>query len=164
MQLFQRRRWIDPSRLTEGLEVFVRQLAWIDDHTALSMAGWRRIDAAMEPGAILATTTYDDHRWFLDQVARLQTLDGYGPVNDATAALTIGEDTFERWDAPPGTLPGWTLPKRSFRQVVGPPSSAGTRSTWSNAEGATDLVTWLTGRAEQVADDSLRREDWARIH
>ena len=50
MQLFQRRRWINPGRVDAGLDAFVRQLAWIDANTALAMAGWRRDDSGSGPG------------------------------------------------------------------------------------------------------------------
>lgn len=162
MQLFQRRRWVDPDRLDEGLEAFVDQLAWIDAHTDLSMAGWRRTDPDGGPGAILATTTYADHGWFLDQVARLQTLEAYAPVNDATAALTVGTDAFERWDAPDGLSDGWALPAAGFRQVVGPPAAAGTHPVWTNAEGAEGHVAWFPDA--DVGEESGRREAWVRIH
>ena len=77
MQFFQRRRWIDPDRLMEGHAAFVRQLEWIDAHTNMDMAGWRLADS--DPlGAILATTTYDDHDWFLAEKDYLQTLSAYG--------------------------------------------------------------------------------------
>ena len=87
MQLFQRRRWINPGQVDAGLDAFVRQLAWIDAHTALAMAGWRRDDSDSGPGDILASTIYDDHAWFLAEVARLQTLIEYAPVNETAAAL-----------------------------------------------------------------------------
>ena len=74
MQLFQRRRWIHPDRVDAGLDAFVRQLAWIDARTGLDMAGWRRTDSIGRTGAILASTIYADHSWFLAEVARLQTL------------------------------------------------------------------------------------------
>jgi len=162
VQLFQRRRWVDPSRLAEGFESFVDQLAWIDAHTDLSMAGWRRTDPEGGPGAILATTTYADHGWFLAQVARLQALDGYAPVNDATAALTVGTDAFERWDAPGGLDDGWALPDAAFRQVLGPPAAAGAHSVWTNAEGAEGLVAWFPD--DDVPAAAGRWEAWVRIH
>ena len=56
VQFFQRRRWIQQDLVDDGLSAFVRQLAWINDHTGLEMAGWRRSDGDL-PGAILATTT-----------------------------------------------------------------------------------------------------------
>jgi len=162
VQLFQRRRWVDPGLLAEGLEAFVDQLAWIDAHTGLSMAGWRRTDPDGAPGAILATTTYADHGWFLAQVARLQALDGYAPVNDATAALTVGTDAFERWDAPDGLADGWALPGAGFRQVVGTPAEAGDYPVWTNAEGAEDLVAWFPD--DDAPEAAGRREAWVRIH
>ncbi|SVE50649.1 uncharacterized protein METZ01_LOCUS503503, partial [marine metagenome] len=65
VQLFQRRRWIHPDRVDAGLDAFVHQLAWIDGHTGLAMAGWRRIDSGGGSGEVLASTIYDDHAWFL---------------------------------------------------------------------------------------------------
>ena len=163
MQLFQRRRWVDPGRLGEGLEAFVDQLAWIDAQTGLCMAGWRRTDPDGGPGAILATTSYADHAWFLGEVARLQALDGYAPVNDATASLTVGTDAFERWDAPDDLADGWALPDAAFRQFVGPPPGSGAHPVWTNAEGAEGLVAWFPddGGPDSAAG---RREAWSRIH
>jgi len=164
VQLFQRRRWVDPERLNTGIELFVRQLAWINSHTGLTMAGWKRTDAQGEPGAILASTSYTEHRWFLDEVARLQTLEDYAPVNDATAALTVGEDAFERWDAPPGLPDGWTLPSEAFLQVTGPLSSAGVHLAWTNAEGAGDLGSWFPPGMARPKCSDFRAEEWLRLY
>ena len=164
MQLFQRRRWIHPDRVGEGLDAFVAQLAWIDGHTDLSMAGWRRVDADGEPGAILATTIYGDHGWFLGEVARLQTLVDYPPVNNATAALTVGEDLFERWDAPEGIGHDWVLGDPSFRQATGSTPSPSGQRAWSNAEGADGLLTWFPQHDQPVGGGGHRLEEWARIH
>ena len=65
VQFFQRRRWVDPHRSTEGHAAFVRQLEWIDAHTSMDMAGWRLADSD-QLGAILATTTYADHERILE--------------------------------------------------------------------------------------------------
>ena len=163
VQLFQRRRWVDPGRLAEGLGAFVDQLAWIDVHTGLSMAGWRRTGPDGDPGAILATTTYDDHAWFLAEVARLQTLDDYAPVNDATATLTVGTEAFERWDAPDGLSVDWTLPPAGFVQVVGK-FPVEPHPAWVNTEGADGLVTWFPSEAGESGGDDHRVEEWVRIH
>ena len=156
MQLFQRRRWIQPDQVDVGLDAFVRQLAWIDAHTGLAMAGWRRSDSAGTTGAILASTTYDDHAWFLAEVAQLQTLEDYAPVNEAAAALMVGEDAFERWDSPADTPDEW-LPGLTRD----PP--------WTNAEGADGLVSWFRADEQQpdeapTAADGCRTEEWSRIH
>ncbi len=164
LQLFQRRRWVDPGRLEAGIESFTNQLAWINSHTGLTMAGWKRTDSQGAPGAILATTSYTDHSWFLAEVARLQTLEDYAPVNETTAAMTVGEDAFERWDAPPGLPAGWSLPTESFLQVVGAPSSAGIHLTWTNAEGADDLGTWFPSESAPRCSGGLRTEEWSRVH
>ena len=112
----------------------------------------------------MATTTYSEHGWFLDEVARLQSLTKYATVNEATAALTVGEDAFERWDAPVGITTGWRLGSPSFRQVVGAPDSADHQSAWVNAEGAAGLVAWFPSSDEVDTGEALRREDWLRIH
>ena len=168
MQLFQRRRWIQPDRVDTGLDTFVRQLAWIDAHTGLAMAGWRRSDSDGATGAILASTIYDDHAWFLAEVARLQTLVNYAPVNEAAAALMVGEDAFERWDSPVDTPDEWSPGEDRFRQNTGP--SGLTRDpAWTNAEGADGLVSWFPAdenRPDEVptAVDGYRIEEWSRIH
>ena len=176
MQLFQRRRWIQPARVSDGLLAFIHQLAWINDQTGLEMAGWRRSDGD-QPGAILATTTYDDHAWFLTEVARLQTLADYGPVNDATGALTVGEDAFERWDSTAGVPTGWAL-GGMFSQVTAPegtPSPCEGAIRWTNAEGSVGGLAWvLDGEWPAglwLADDlpagvasGIRLESWKRIH
>ncbi len=170
MQLFQRRRWVDPGRLAEGLAAFVQQLVWINEHTGLEMAAWRRTDGHHR-GATLATTTYDDHGWFLAEVARLQTLVDYGPINEATAAVTVGEDAFERWDAPPDTpadwLPGWSF----LLQITAPEETPAWPSQgWTNAEGADGRITWLLDGewpADNLPADGVsgaRQERWTRIH
>ena len=170
VQLFQRRRWIHPDHLDDGMAAFVCQLAWINEHTGLEMTGWRRTDGD-HPGAILATTPYEDHAWFLGEVARLQTLVDYGPVNDTTAALTVGKDAFERWDAPPDTPADWLSGWSFFLQVTAP---EGTRAWpgqgWTNAEGADGRITWLLdgewpvdNRPAHVASGG-RQERWTRIH
>ena len=169
MQLFQRRRWINPGRVDAGLDAFVRQLAWIDANTALAMAGWRRDDSGSGPGDILASTIYDDHAWFLAEVARLQTLVEYAPVNEAAAALMVGEDTFERWDSPVGTQDGWSLGEDRCRQITGPLDLLAGGLAWTNAEGADGLVSWFPAdeqRAgeESTAADGWRMEEWSRIH
>ncbi len=169
MQLFQRRRWIHPGRVDEGLDAFVRQLAWIDAHTGLSMAGWRvdGLDAepAAEPGAILATTIYDDHAWFLGEVARLQTLVGYQPVNDATEALTVGTDAFERWDPPADLAGDWSFGDASFLQGTGMGDVAPDGLVWRNVEGAEGLVAWFPSGDQPVATgERTRMERWLRIH
>ena len=166
MQLFQRRRWVAPHRLAEGHAAFIRQLAWIDAHTGMEMAGWRLSDSE-RPGAILATTTYDDYGWFLAEKDYLQTLPGYSPVNEAAAALTVGEDTFERWNTLKDLPSGWRL-KDTFWQVTSPndadcPGEATTE--WTNVDGAVGCTAWL------LSDDGLpskptdsRVERWERIH
>ena len=152
------------------MSAFVCQLAWINEHTSLEMTGWRRTDGD-HPGAILATTTYEDHAWFLGEVARLQTLVDYGPVNDTTAALTVGKDAFERWDASPDTPANWLSGWSFFLQVTAP---EGTRAWpgqgWTNAEGADGRITWLLdgewpvdNRPAHVASGG-RQERWTRIH
>ena len=176
MQLFQRRRWIQPDLVGEGRQAFIHQLAWINDQTGLEMAGWRRNDGG-NPGAILATTTYDHHAWFLTEVARLQTLADYGPVNDATVALTFGEDSFERWDSTAGIPTGWVL-GGMFSQATAPggtssPCEGATR--WTNAEGSVGGIAWvLDGEwpadlwlADDLSGDvasGIRLESWTRIH
>lgn len=166
MQLFQRRRWVDPDRLTEGLAAFVHQLVWINEHTGLEMAAWRRTDGPHR-GAILATTTYDDHGWFLAEVVRLQTLTEYGPINEATAALTIGEDAFERWDSSAGLPVYWDLGD-SFTQVTvseGTPAPAEGATLWRNAEGAEGRIAWLLDNDDQTAMAPRGRwETWTRSH
>ncbi len=169
MQLFQRRRWIKPGRVDAGLDAFIRQLAWIDAHTALSMAGWRRDDSGSGSGDVLATTIYDDHAWFLAEVARLQTLAEYAPVNETAAALMVGEDTFERWDSPIGTSDGWSLGEGWFRQTTGSPNLADRGSVWTNAEGADGLVSWFPADERRPGEhpavpDECRTEEWSRIH
>ena len=166
VQLFQRRRWVDPRRLTEGHAAFVRQLEWIDAHTSMDMAGWRLADSD-RLGAILATTTYDEHAWFLEEKDYLQTLSAYSPVNNAAAALTVGEDTFERWDTVEALPSGWSLDDR-FWQVtdlkdVEPPGEAVTR--WTNVEGAADCTAWLLGGDGPIVElTGARVEYWERIH
>ena len=166
MQLFQRRRWVDPHRLTEGSAAFVRQLEWIDAHTSMDMAGWRFADSD-RLGAILATTTYDDHDWFLAEKDYLQTLSAYGPVNNAAAALTVGEDTFERWDSVEDLPVGWSLDD-TFWQVtdpkdVEPSGEAATR--WTNVEGAAGCIVWFLGGDGPMAElTGARVERWERIH
>ena len=176
MQLFQRRRWVQPDRVSDGLLAFIHQLAWINEQTGLEMAGWRRNDGD-QPGAILATTTYDDHAWFLAEVARLQTLTHYGPVNDATGALTVGEDAFERWDSTAGVPTGWAL-GGMFSQVTAPegtPSPCEGAIRWTNAEGSVGGVAWVLDGEWPAgwwpADDlpagvasGIRLENWTRIH
>jgi hypothetical protein len=168
VQLFQRRRWIQPDQVDVGLDAFVRQLAWIDAHTGLAMAGWRRSDSAGTTGAILASTTYDDHAWFLAEVAQLQTLEDYAPVNEAAAALMVGEDAFERWDSPADTPDEWLPGEDWFRQTTGPLGL--TRDPpWTNAEGADGLVSWFRADEQQpdeapTAADGCRTEEWSRIH
>ncbi|HJM73016.1 MAG TPA: hypothetical protein QF651_05670 [Acidimicrobiales bacterium] len=170
MELFQRRRWICPDRVAEGLEAFVAQLDWIDTHTGLSMAGWRAEGhpggLAAEPGAILATTTYHDHGWFLEEVARLQSLRNYGPVNEATATLTVGVDTFERWNAPMHLPSCWTLGDPTFRQDTGPDAEISHIATWSNVEGGEGHVTWFPDedKTPAAARSGVRTERWRRIH
>jgi len=170
MQLFQRRRWIHPDRVAEGLDAFVAQLDWIDAHTGLAMAGWRAEGPlralTAEPGAILATTSYDDHGWFLQEVARLQSLGDYGPVNDATAALTVGDDAFERWDAPVDLPSDWTLDDPTFRQDAGPDTVVPGVLIWSNVEGGEGLVAWFPDDDEpaSAAGNGIRTERWRRIH
>lgn len=169
MQLFQRRRWIHPDRVDAGLDAFVRQLAWIDARTGLDMAGWRRTDSIGRTGAILASTIYADHSWFLAEVARLQTLMDYAPVNEAAAALMVGDDAFERWDAPADTPDGWSPGENRFRQDTGPLDLVAENPAWINAEGADCLVTWFPA-ADQVSieglvsGDGCRIEEWSRIH
>ena len=163
-QLFQRRRWVDPERLAEGLAAFVDQLAWIDAHPGLSMAGWQRTDPGGETGAILATTIYTDYDWFLREVARLQTLGDYAPVNDLAATLTVGTDVFERWDAPAGLPTDWALPTTFFWQVTGPSAQAGDEPVWTTVEGVDGLCAWFRDEAQVRIDESLRREAWSRIH
>jgi hypothetical protein len=171
VQLFQRRRWLQADHLDDGLAAFVCQLAWINDQTGLEMAGWRLVDEG-RPGAILATTTYVDHAWFLAEVARLQTLPGYGPVNDATAVLTIGEDAFERWDSTAGLPTGWA-PGAMFSQATvpeGTPSRCEGATRWTNAEGSVGRLAWVLDG--EWPDDcptvdpasGIRLEGWVRIH
>ena len=147
------------------------QLAWINDQTGLEMAGWRLVDEG-RPGAILATTTYVDHAWFLAEVARLQTLPGYGPVNDATAVLTVGEDAFERWDSTAGLPTGWA-PGAMFSQATvpeGTPSRCEGATRWTNAEGSVGRLAWVLDG--EWPDDcptvdpasEIRLEGWVRIH
>ena len=171
VQFFQRRRWIQQDRIDDGLAAFVRQLAWINDHTGLEMAGWRRSDGDL-PGAILATTTYGDHAWFLTEVARLQTLADYGPVNDATLALTLGEDAFERWDSTAGVPTAWA-PGPMFSQVTAPegtPSPCEVATRWTNAEGSVGRDAWVlvgewpAGVMPADAASGIRLERWIRIH
>jgi hypothetical protein len=162
MQFFQRRRWVHPDCLGDGLAAFTCQLVWINDHTGLEMAGWRRTDGD-HLAAILATTTYDDHAWFLAEVARLQTLAGYGPVNDATAALTVGQDAFERWDSTAG-LPGdWEL-GGMFSQITAPAGTSSPcegASRWTNAEGAEGQAAWILKDDIATGPDTVgRRENW----
>ncbi|MDG2427148.1 MAG: hypothetical protein P8M16_01865 [Acidimicrobiales bacterium] len=164
MQLFQRRRWIDSDRVADGLGAFVAQLAWINANTGMAMSGWRRTDPEGEPGAILATTIYEDHAWFTGEVAHLQTLAEYGPVNKATAALTVGQDAFERWDAPVDLSEDWALGEASFRQVLDLPKLAGSRPAWINAEGAENLVAWFPAAGEIATGSELRQEYWFRIY
>jgi len=169
MQLFQRRRWINPGQVDAGLDAFVRQLAWIDAHTALAMAGWRRDDSDSGPGDILASTIYDDHAWFLAEVARLQTLIEYAPVNETAAALMVGEDTFERWDSPIEIQDGWSLGEDRFRQTTGPLDFLAGGPVWINAEGADGLVSWFPTDEQRpgedpTADEECRIEEWSRIH
>jgi len=165
VQLFQRRRWLQPERVDEGLRAFSRQLAWINDHTGLEMDAWRRSEGD-EPGAILATTTYVDHAWFLAEVARLQTLPGYGPVNDATAVLTVGEDAFERWDSPVDLPENWALGD-SFMQLTvpdGTPSPPDGAAVWNNVEGAEGQVARILDSAIATEPDTVaRRETWSRL-
>ena len=166
IQLFQRRRWVDPDRLAEGLAAFVQQLAWINEHTGLEMAAWRRTDGHHR-GAILATTTYDDHGWFLTEVARLQTLIDYGPINEATAALTVGEDAFERWDASAELPIYWDLGDAFTQMTVpeGVPSPAEGATAWRNAEGAEGMIAWLLDSDGTTAvTPGGRRENWTRSH
>jgi len=166
VQFFQRRRWVDPHRSTEGHAAFVRQLEWIDAHTSMDMAGWRLADSD-QLGAILATTTYDDHDWFLDEKEYLQTLSAYGPVNNAAASLTVGEDTFERWDSVEDLPFGWSLDD-TFWQVTDPndverPGGRATR--WTNVEGAAGCTAWLLGAdGPMVEPTGTRVEHWERIH
>ena len=171
MQFFQRRRWIQPDRVGEGVQAFIHQLAWINDQTGLEMAGWRRSDGD-HPGAILATTTYDRHAWFLTEVARLQTLADYGPVNDATLALTLGEDAFERWDSTAGVPTAWE-PGPMFSQVTAPegtPSPCEVATRWTNAEGSVGRDAWVLGGEWPAgvwpadAASGIRLERWKRIH
>jgi len=187
VQLFQRRRWIHPDRVDAGLDAFVRQLAWIDAHTGLAMAGWRRPDPLGRPATILASTIYSDHFWFLTEVARLQTLVDYAPVNEAAAALMVGEDAFERWDSPDGTPDEWSPGKDCFRQETGPWYDVAGLPSWTNAEGADGLVSWfldhhpVTDRPADIPEGaaggpaglagpvsggglSVRIEEWYRIH
>ena len=187
MQLFQRRRWIHPDRVDAGLAAFVRQLAWIDARTGLAMAGWRRTDPLGRPVTILASTIYSDHAWFLTEVARLQTLVDYAPVNEAAAALMVGEDAFERWDAPVDTPDGWSPGEDGFRQETGPWYDVAGLPSWTNAEGADGLVSWfldhhpVTDRPADIPEGpaggpaglagpvsggglSVRIEEWDRIH
>ena len=166
VQFFQRRRWVDPHRSTEGHAAFVRQLEWIDAHTSMNMAGWRLADSD-QLGAILATTTYDDHDWFLAEKDYLQTLSAYGPVNNAAASLTVGEDTFERWDSVEDLPFGWSLDD-TFWQVtdlndVERPGGRATR--WTNVEGAVGCTAWLLGAdGPMVEPTGARVEHWERIH
>ena len=170
IQLFQRRRWIHPDHLDEGIAAFVGQLAWIDAHTGLSMAGWRAGGPYDGPtsgeGAILATTTYEDHAWFLYEVAELQALTDYRSINDGTAALTVGSDAFERWDAPVGTPRDWTLDGSTFRQDTGIVAASPAFPVWTNAEGAEGLVAWFPGGGDESSGigDDTRSEVWRRIH
>ena len=169
MQLFQRRRWINPGQVDAGLDAFVRQLAWIDAHTALAMAGWRRDDSDSGPGDILASTIYDDHAWFLAEVARLQTLIEYAPVNETAAALMVGEDTFERWDSPIEIRDGWSLGEDRFRQTTGPVGLPAGVPVWTNAEGADGLVSSFPAEEQRPSGDpttaeEYRVEEWSRIH
>ena len=166
MQLFQRRRWVDPHRLVEGHAAFVRQLAWIDAQTGMEMAGWRLSDSE-RPGAILATTTYDDYNWFLAEKDYLQTLPDYSPVNDAAAALTVGEDTFERWNTLEDLPPEWRL-KDAFWQVTVPNSTEclGEDVTqWANVEGAVNCTAWLLSHdGSPSKPPGSRIERWEQIH
>ena len=166
VQLFQRRRWVDPDRLTEGPAAFVRQLEWIDAHTNMDMAGWRLADSD-RLGAILATPTYAEHAWFLAEKDYLQTLSAYSPVNHAAAALTVGEDTFERWDTVEDLPSGWCLDD-TFWQVTDPndverPGERATR--WTNVEGAAGCTAWLLGGDGPIVEPTGSRvECWERIH
>jgi len=166
MQLFQRRRWVDPRRLTEGSAAFIRQLEWIDAHTGMDMAGWRLVDSD-QLGAILATTTYADYGWFLAEKDYLQTLPDYSPINNAAAALTVGEDTFERWDSVEDLPFGWCL-KNTFWQVtdLNDLERLGETATrWTNVEGAAGCTTWLLGHdGLTVKTTGARVERWERIH
>ena len=169
MQFFQRRRWIQSDRVGAGLDAFVHQLAWIDAHTGLAMAGWRRTDLEGATGAILASTIYDDHAWFLAEVARLQTLVDYAPVNEAAATLMVGEDAFERWDSPVDTPVGWSPGEDRFRQTTGPLDIFAGSPVWTNAEGADGLVSCfpayeLRPGEAPAAVDGCRIEEWSRIH
>ncbi|MEC8970745.1 MAG: hypothetical protein VX808_06330 [Actinomycetota bacterium] len=169
MQLFQRRRWIHPDRVDAGLDAFVHQLAWIDVHTGLAMAGWRRIDPGGGSGEVLASTIYDDHSWFLAEKTRLQTLVDYAPVNETAAVLMVGEDAFERWDSPVDTPDGWSPGEDRFRQNTGPLDLVVGNPAWSNAEGADGLVSWFpaddqTPVTGPTPGDGCRIEEWSRIH
>ena len=130
------------------------------------MAGWRLADSDQQ-GAILATTTYDNHDWFLAEKDYLQTLSDYSPVNNAAAALTIGEDSFERWDAENNLPSGWCLDDM-FWQVTDPndverPGGSATR--WTNVEGAVGCAAWLLGGGRPMVEStSARVECWERIH
>jgi len=169
VQLFQRRRWTQPDRVDAGLDAFVHQLAWIDAHTGLAMAGWRRTDSDGGTGSILASTIYDDHAWFLAEVARLQALVDYAPVNEAAAVLMVGEDAFERWDSPVDTPDGWAPGEERFRQTTGPLDLLAEYPGWTNAEGADGLVSWFPADEQRpgeapTAADGCRIEEWSRIH
>ncbi|MEO2157083.1 MAG: hypothetical protein ABGY30_10755, partial [Acidimicrobiales bacterium] len=113
-----------------------------------------------------------DHAWFLAEVARLQTLPGYGPVNDATAVLTVGEDAFERWDSTAGLPTGWA-PGAMFSQATvpeGTPSRCEGATRWTNAEGSVGRLAWVLDG--EWPDDcptvdpasGIRLEGWVRIH
>jgi|TARA_B110000438_G_scaffold242888_1_gene242650 hypothetical protein len=165
MQLFQRRRWIHPEHLEEGLGAFVAQLTWINTNTGLAMSGWEQTGPEDDPGAILATTTFEDHGWFLGEVARLQTLGDYAPINETTAALTVGQDAFERWRAPTSTPETWSLGQMGFRQMtIASISHAPDSGGWKNIEGSEGYSSlFLNQDLPSVAVDADRVEDWQRI-
>ena len=112
----------------------------------------------------MASTIYYDHAWFLAEVARLQTLVEYAPVNETAAALMVGEDTFERWDSPVDIQDGWSLGEEGFGQITGPLDLLAGGPAWTNAEGADGRVSWFPTGEESIAADGCRMEEWSRIH